>query len=232
MLFKKTDQRAIAPQAAKPGDAGADLHALEDTRIPPRGRALVRTGIAVAIPFMHVGRVLSRSGLSLKNGIEAGAGVIDAGYRGEIGVVLHNHTDEAFHVAAGDRIAQLVVTPIAVPAWHEVEELEPLLGTDGTHRGEGGFGSTGIKVVADPSMPPDRAELRDAEGKTVGVIENIATDPHDHALDALSLLKYRKPFTMSAEPPRDRGRFGCDGKYRTTDALPPGHPQKGSVYPS
>lgn len=161
MLFSKTDPRAIAPAAAKPGDAGADLHAIEDTRVPPRGRALIRTGIAVSIPLMHVGRVLSRSGLSLKHGIEAGAGVIDAGYRGEIGVVLHNHTDEAFHVAAGDRIAQLVVTPIMSPGWYEVDELDPLLGTDGTHRGESGFGSTGVsasavrRAVTDPTLSHD-----------------------------------------------------------------------------
>jgi len=100
---------------------------------------LVKTDIQVKVPEGTYGRVAPRSGLALKNKIDVGAGVIDRDYRGNVGVILFNLSDEDFQVSPGDRVAQLICEKIEYP---EVEELENL---DDTDRGEGGFGSTGVK---------------------------------------------------------------------------------------
>jgi dUTP pyrophosphatase len=117
-----------------------DLYAAEAVRLEPGGRASVGTGIAVAIPDNHAGLVLPRSGLAARHGISVvnAPGLIDSGYRGEVRVLLLN-TDrsDAFEVAVGDRIAQLLVTPYAADEPVEVSDLEQ------TVRGEGGFGSSG-----------------------------------------------------------------------------------------
>jgi dUTP pyrophosphatase len=131
---------ARLPTRAHDGDAGLDLYASEAAHIGPGERWSVGTGIALEIPDRHAGLVLPRSGLAREHGIGLvnGPGLIDPGYRGEVRVLLLN-TDpaETFRVEAGDRIAQLVVTPIALADPVEVEAL-----ADST-RGEGGFGSSG-----------------------------------------------------------------------------------------
>jgi dUTP pyrophosphatase len=128
------------PQYAHEGDAGLDLYAREDARlVAGGGRALVPTGISIAIPMGHGGFVLPRSGLALTHGISVvnGPGLIDAAYRGEIKVVLLNtDPDEAYQVHRGDRIAQLVIQRVETVSWQIVETLE------GIDRG-GGFGHTG-----------------------------------------------------------------------------------------
>jgi dUTP pyrophosphatase len=128
------------PAYAHPGDAGADLCAAEDVVLPPGGRATVGTGLAVAVPDGHAAFVHPRSGLAARHGITVvnAPGTVDAGYRGEVRVVLLN-TDrhQPFTVHRGDRIAQLVVQPVTTVRFVDVEELPP------TPRGEGGFGSTG-----------------------------------------------------------------------------------------
>ena len=128
------------PAYAHPGDAGADLCAAEDVVLPPGGRATVGTGLAVAVPDGHAAFVHPRSGLAARHGITVvnAPGTVDAGYRGEVRVVLLN-TDrhEPFTVRRGDRIAQLVVQPVTRVRFLDVQELPP------TPRGEGGFGSTG-----------------------------------------------------------------------------------------
>jgi dUTP pyrophosphatase len=129
------------PGYAKPGDAGVDLTAREDvTLLPGGGRALVPTGIAVAIPRGYAGFVQPRSGLALKHGVTClnTPGLIDADYRGELKVLLVN-TDptEPFEVRRGERIAQLVIQAVEHVTFLEVDEL------DDTERGEGGFGHTG-----------------------------------------------------------------------------------------
>lgn len=131
---------ATMPIYARDGDAGADLVANEAATIPAKGRALVKTGIKIAIPAGYVGLVHPRSGLALKSGITVlnTPGTIDAGYRGEIGVILFNTTSEDFDVAAGDRIAQLVIQQVSIASFEVVESL------DETTRGAGGFGSTGV----------------------------------------------------------------------------------------
>jgi dUTP pyrophosphatase len=136
----RLDPDLALPAYAHPGDAGLDLHAREDATVAARGgRALVPTGIAVAIPPGHAGFVLPRSGLALRHGISVvnAPGLIDAGYRGELQVILLNTDPVAAHeVHRGDRIAQLVVQRIEDVAWHVVDSL------DGLDRG-GGFGHSG-----------------------------------------------------------------------------------------
>jgi dUTP pyrophosphatase len=126
-----------APQNAKEGDAGSDLRASEELIIPSKGRCLVPTGISIAIPRGYVGLIWPRSGLAVKHGIDSGAGVIDSGYRGEIRVLLFNHSDVDFKVVKGDRIAQILIQKVETPQFVQVETL------DETERGAGGFGSTG-----------------------------------------------------------------------------------------
>lgn len=131
---------AVLPSRAHPGDAGLDLYACEAAHIGPGERWSVATGIALEIPDGHAGLVLPRSGLAREHGIALvnGPGLIDAGYRGEVRVLLLN-TDpaEVFRVEAGDRIAQLVLAPIALAEPVETATLSE------SARGAGGFGSSG-----------------------------------------------------------------------------------------
>jgi dUTP pyrophosphatase len=137
---RRLDPGLPLPAYAHPGDAGADLCAAEDVELPPGGRATVGTGVAVAVPDGHAAFVHPRSGLASRHGITVvnAPGTVDAGYRGEVRVVLLN-TDpaEPFTIRRGDRIAQLVVQPVTRVRFVDVAELPP------TPRGEGGFGSTG-----------------------------------------------------------------------------------------
>ncbi|MFN0156183.1 MAG: dUTP diphosphatase [Gaiella sp.] len=131
---------ARVPVRAHPDDAGLDLCARERVELPPGGRATVGTGIAVAIPEGHAGLVTPRSGLAARHGISVlnGPGLVDAGYRGELRVILLNtDRDETFVVEPGMRIAQLVLVPVAMLEVVVVDEL------DETPRGTGGFGSSG-----------------------------------------------------------------------------------------
>jgi dUTP pyrophosphatase len=141
LRVQRLDPAARLPARAHADDAGYDLHAVEARRLAPGERAIVRTGIAIELPPGHAGLVLPRSGLAARHGIAIvnAPGLIDAGYRGELKVLLLN-TDRAatFDVAAGDRIAQLVVVAVAAP---EIVEADALAATV---RGEGGFGSSGF----------------------------------------------------------------------------------------
>ena len=140
LRFRRLEAAARPPAQAHDGDAGYDLHAAEPVTIYPGERASVGTGIAVAIPEGQAGLVIPRSGLAARHGISIvnAPGLIDAGYRGELRVLLLN-TDrtEPFTVEPGDRIAQLVLVRV------ETEELEEVAELDETARGVGGFGSTG-----------------------------------------------------------------------------------------
>lgn len=140
ILVTQLHPSAIIPTYAKPGDAGADLYAIEEKTLKPGERALVKTGIAIALPEGYVGLVHPRSGLALKNGISVvnSPGTIDSGYRGEIGVVLINHDlNESFSVKVGDRIAQLVIQKFETAIFKTVSQLPP------SERASGGYGSTG-----------------------------------------------------------------------------------------
>ena len=140
LRFRRLEVAARPPAQAHDGDAGYDLHAAETVTIDPGERVSVGTGIAVAIPEGQAGLVIPRSGLAARHGISIvnAPGLIDAGYRGELRVLLLN-TDrtEPFTVEPGDRIAQLVLVRV------ETEELEEVSELDETARGVGGFGSTG-----------------------------------------------------------------------------------------
>lgn len=125
------------PSYSYPGDAGADLKASEKSKVPARGKCLVPTGLRLALPEGHVGLIWPRSGLAVKHSIDCGAGVIDVHYRGEIKVLLFNHSDEDFSIAPGDRIAQLLIQRVENIHFLPVDNLES------TERNEDGFGSTG-----------------------------------------------------------------------------------------
>ncbi len=138
--MQRLDPAAVLPARAHHDDAGYDLCALEPARLEPGERALVRTGIAIELPPGHAGLVLPRSGLAARHGIALvnAPGLIDAGYRGELKVLLLN-TDRAaaFDIVAGDRIAQLVILEVRAPQVVEDDVLTT------SRRGQGGFGSTG-----------------------------------------------------------------------------------------
>jgi dUTP pyrophosphatase len=134
--IRRLEPKAHLPTRAHPDDAGLDLYALEDAVVPPGEGRLLRTGVAVAVPAGHVGLICDRSSLA-RRGLKTAGGVIDAGYRGELGVVVWNISREPQPVKKGERCAQLLVIPIATPAPVESEDL------GATVRGNGGFGSTG-----------------------------------------------------------------------------------------
>jgi dUTP pyrophosphatase len=130
------------PSRATPGSAGFDLHAAleKSLAIAPRERALVPTGVAIALPAGYEAQVRPRSGLAMQHGIVLAnaPGTIDSDYRGEIRVIVMNAGDAPYTIRRGDRIAQLVVAPVAAAVWEEVDAL------DETQRGSGGFGHSGV----------------------------------------------------------------------------------------
>lgn len=148
LRVKRHTATATLPQRATPGSAGYDLCADEDTHIEAGGRQMIKTNLSIEVPTDHYGRVAPRSGLAMKQGINVGAGVIDSDYRGQVLVVLFNHSNVTFNVKVGDRIAQLIFERISTP---EVEEVEQLRHTE---RGASGFGSTGTKRLSPSSAQP------------------------------------------------------------------------------
>ncbi|GMI91249.1 DUTP-PYROPHOSPHATASE-LIKE 1 [Hibiscus trionum] len=138
LKVKKLSEKAVLPSRGSALAAGYDLSSATDTTVPARGKALIPTDLSISVPEGTYGRVAPRSGLAWKHSIDVGAGVIDADYRGPLGVILFNHSDVEFEVKVGDRIAQLIIEKIMTPDVLEVEDL------DSTTRGGGGFGSTGV----------------------------------------------------------------------------------------
>ncbi|HKC98690.1 MAG TPA: dUTP diphosphatase [Methylomirabilota bacterium] len=136
----RLDPSIELPAYAREGDAGLDLRAAHDATLEPGGRGLVGTGLAVAIPPGYAGLVIPRSGLALSQGVTVlnAPGLVDAGYRGEVKVLLINHGEKPVTVRRGDRIAQLVVQSVERTEPIEVGELPA------SERGAGGFGSTGV----------------------------------------------------------------------------------------
>lgn len=128
------------PSYASSGAAGLDLRAAESGIVEAKSSLLIRTGLRCEIPKGYFGSLRSRSGLAVKHGIEVGAGVIDNDYRGEVCVLLRNHSEVDFEFMEGDRIAQMIIQPYARVQIHAFRE--PL--EDETERGQNGFGSTGV----------------------------------------------------------------------------------------
>lgn len=143
--FQKLSDKACLPTRANGNDAGYDLYSSVDTIVPPRSHTLVKSGICVRLPdppmdgMSVYGRIAPRSGLAKKYALDVGAGVVDRNYTGQLGVIVFNHSDEAFEVKIGDRIAQLLVTLILTPVVEEVDNIS----SEVTERGKGGFGSSG-----------------------------------------------------------------------------------------
>lgn len=137
--LKKVDQAAILPEYATKGAMAADLAAMEDCVVKAKGRLLVRTGIAIELPEQIAALILSRSGYAIKHGVSVlnSPGLIDSDYRGEIKVILANHTDTDFTVRRGSRVAQMLFVNIEKP-WLRISDV-----LTETERGEGAFGSTG-----------------------------------------------------------------------------------------
>lgn len=136
LLVKKLVPEAYIPLRAHSGDAGYDIKSVEDVVLYCHTRSLVKTGIAVAIPDEHYGRIAPRSSLACK-GIDIGAGVIDGTFRGEIRVLVINNSKNDYKISKGDKIAQLILERISTPRVVECDELPK------SERGSGGFGSTG-----------------------------------------------------------------------------------------
>jgi len=136
----RLDSELPMPQRTHPGDAGIDLQARVDAVLATGEWGMIPTGIAVAIPDGYAGLVAPRSGLAARHGVSVvnGPGVVDAGYRGEINVILINQGSQPVVFSRGDRIAQLVVVPVVIPELAEVAQLPD------SARGSGGFGSSGI----------------------------------------------------------------------------------------
>lgn len=139
--FIKLRQGAHIPQKAHEDDAGFDLYASEDFLLKAHGFGCVPTALSIELPFGYEAQVRPRSGLAAKYGVTVlnAPGTVDAGYRGEVKVILINHGDEDFAITAGMRIAQLVISPVLAAEFVEVDALEESV------RGEGGFGSSGTK---------------------------------------------------------------------------------------
>jgi dUTP pyrophosphatase len=143
VLITRLDPDLPLPRYAKPGDAGADIVSRIDITLAPGERALVPTGIAIALPDGYVALVHPRSGLAIKHGVTMvnSPGTVDAGYRGELQIILINHDrSESISFKRGDRIAQLVIQQVERAEFVEVSELP------GSGRGTGGFGSTGVQA--------------------------------------------------------------------------------------
>ncbi|KAI9906466.1 hypothetical protein PsorP6_016170 [Peronosclerospora sorghi] len=140
LRVKKLTSQAILPTRGSSLAAGLDLSAAYDAVIPAQGKGLVKTDLVIAVPDGCYARVAPRSGLALKKFIDTGAGVIDADYRGNVGVILFNHSTDDFAVKRGDRVAQLILEKIEYPEIQEVDEIEE------TARGTNGFGSTGVDL--------------------------------------------------------------------------------------
>ncbi len=157
LKVKRTCETACLPARASAGAAGYDLCASESGSIAPGTRKVVKTGLELAIPPGCYGRIAPRSGLSIRNGIDVAAGVLDPDYRGPVGIVLQNNGSEPFHYEAKQRVAQLILERIRIAPVVEVDEL------DETQRGANGFGSTGLM---DTARYEAKEEDKDAASET------------------------------------------------------------------
>jgi dUTP pyrophosphatase len=151
-IVNKTDPALVPckgsylPQYAHKGDAGADLQAMESKTIAPRSRELVATGVSLELPEGYVGLIWPRSGSAVKLGLDSGAGVIDSHYRGEIKVLLFNHSDNEIRIQLRDRIAQLIIQKVETVKFISSDHLNE------TARNKDGFGSTGDLPAAKPGQ--------------------------------------------------------------------------------
>lgn len=179
LLARRLSPVAKLPARGSTGAAGFDLAAAEATVVKARGHAIAKTGLSIAIPPGTYARIAPRSGLAAKHMIHAGAGVVDADYRGEVGVVLFNHGDADFFVEVGDRVAQLILERISTVNCIEVDSL------DATERGANGFGSTGVAatVASDVASLPSALECKVGELRVQRLVD-AATLPKRASIEA------------------------------------------------
>lgn len=143
--WAKLTESAFEPVRSTERSAGLDLRSAYRAVVPARGTALIYTDLQIQVPNGTYGRIAPRSGLAIRSHIDVGAGVIDEDYRGNVGVVLFNHSDVDFHVERGHRIAQLICERIVYPRLEQVERMAETV----TERGARGFGSTGVAGIGD-----------------------------------------------------------------------------------
>lgn len=136
--IQKLDQEARVPEYAHQGDAGMDMFSLTEVTLAPGARTVVPTGVAMQVPEGFVALVWDKSGRAVKDGVTTLAGVIDSGYRGEVGIVLLNTSDQELVIEKHQKVAQILIQPVHSAQLEVVESLED------SDRGEGGFGSTGL----------------------------------------------------------------------------------------
>ena len=162
LKVQKLSNNAALPKRSTDGAAGYDLCASQGCTRPAGGKGLLKTGLAISFPVGLYARIAPRSGLALKKFIDVGAGVVDADYRGEVGMVLFNHGDQDFQVKMGDRIAQLILENIDTPPVEEVQDL------DNTVRGSGGFGSTGVVKSGNDTGSSDEKKNENCKNERTG----------------------------------------------------------------
>ena len=136
--IKKLSEDATLPHYAHLGDAGLDIYSSEDNLIPPNERKLISTALSIELPESHVAFIKDKSGVAYKKGITTMAGVIEYTYRGEYKILMYNTSKENYEIKKGEKIAQIVILPVATAEVEEVTELSD------TQRGDGAFGSTGL----------------------------------------------------------------------------------------
>ncbi|KAJ3559362.1 hypothetical protein NM688_g396 [Phlebia brevispora] len=184
LFVKRLSEKAKIPTKGSDESAGFDIYATQECEIAARGQSVVKTDISIALPKGSYGRIAPRSGLAAKNGIDVGAGVIDADYRGEVKVLLFNFSDHVFKVSEGDRIAQLIIEKIENPIIEEVDDL------DVTKRGKSGFGSTGVKLQSITNVGPRVFKVTRGlkRGKQMDVPMRISIPETERQLDVVALL--------------------------------------------
>jgi len=179
MLVKRLSASAKLPARGSGDAAGFDLAAAEPNTVPAGGKAVVKTGLSIAVPEGTYARIAPRSGLAVKHMLNTGAGVVDFDYRGEVGVVLFNHGTQDFQVATGDRVAQLILESVSMAGCQEVESL------DETQRGSGGFGSTGVGTsatkAAAEAAPRAQQDLEIMQVKRLNSAASLPVKGSEHA---------------------------------------------------
>ena len=184
---KRLNNNARIPVKGTPEAAGYDLAAAQTAVCPAHGKVLVKTGLSLAMPSGCYGRIAPRSGLALKKFIDVGAGVVDADYRGELGIVLFNFSDTDFQINMGDKVAQLIFEKIKTPVLKEVDSLED------TDRGNKGFGSTGIKTTSESESVQSVTKISDNQAVQDARISKILmNEPIPHIKKRSQTAKARR----------------------------------------
>ena len=191
---KRLNNNARIPVKGTPEAAGYDLAAAQTAVCPAHGKVLVKTGLSLAMPSGCYGRIAPRSGLALKKFIDVGAGVVDADYRGELGIVLFNFSDTDFQINMGDKVAQLIFEKIKTPVLKEVDSLED------TDRGNKGFGSTGIKTTSESESVQSVTKISDNQAVQDSRISKISmNEPIPHIKRRSQTAKARRISCLPAK---------------------------------